>query len=93
MSDPYQTMKLSTIQVLFPECLQYIQDHIWDYVATNTTVLILLNNDQLGLSHLESIHRQIEADKAEKIKEEAEAQKKTRVDPHSLTGGAGAWRQ
>jgi hypothetical protein len=86
MSDPYQTMKLPTIQVLFPECLKYIQDHIWEYVATNSTVLVLLNNDQLGLSHLESIHRQIEVEKVAIQKKLAEEQRVT-LSGMNLTGG------
>jgi hypothetical protein len=47
-----------------------------DYVRTNSNVLVLLNSDMLSLVHLESIHNQLEADKAAAIKAEAERVKK-----------------
>jgi hypothetical protein len=69
-------MKLSTIEKLFPEEYAYIVNHAWDYVRTNSNVLVLLNSDMLSLVHLESIHNQLEADKAAAIKAEAERVKK-----------------
>jgi hypothetical protein len=87
MTDIFQTLKLSTIEKLFPEEFAYIQDHVWEYAATNSTVLLLLNSDQLSLAHLESIHHKLEADKADKAKAEQEANRKVRIDPASLASG------
>lgn len=86
MTDHFQCLKLSTIKELFPEELAYIQEHRWEYAATNSTVLLLLNDDKLSLFHLESIHRQIEVDKAAAARKEEEKNRKVR-DSSSLTGG------
>jgi hypothetical protein len=79
MTDFFQTLKLSTIKELFPEEFAYIVNHAWDYAKTNSTVLLLLNDDKLSLNHLESIHNRIESDKAAIQKKLAEEQRKHRV--------------
>jgi hypothetical protein len=86
LTDVFQCLKLSTIKELFPEELRYIKDHIWQYAATNGSVLPLLNDDKLSLLHLEQIHRQIEADKVALAKKLEDEQRKKR-DPSQLTGG------
>jgi hypothetical protein len=86
MTDIYQCLRLTTVKELFPEELQYIKDHVWDYARTNSAVLLLLNDDKLSLNHLESIHRQIETDKAAAIKAEEETKLKQR-DSNPFIGG------
>jgi hypothetical protein len=92
VADVFQVLKSSLIQSVFTEEWQYIVDHRWFFAEKKPDFLILLDADKLSLWHLDQIQRMIQSDRAEKAKQEADAQKKVR-DVSQFTGGVGAHRQ
>jgi hypothetical protein len=93
MANHMDTLKLTTIQAIFPDELQWLRDHRWDFVKDNFTYLSLLHSDSLSKYHLNQIRVWINAEKSELArKEQAERKAAQLPSGHTLTASGAPWR-
>jgi hypothetical protein len=87
MTDQFQTLRQSTIAALFTEEYTWIVENKWCLIDNNqTNMILLLDDDRMAFSHLNTIRQWMAQEKAAIAQAEAEANKVTR-NPASLSGG------
>jgi hypothetical protein len=84
--DMYQCLRFDVIKEMFPEELAFLQARRWDFIDNgHSDYFTLLNGNQLSTWHLNNIRGRMADEIKEKAKAEADAQKKVKFEPASLT--------
>jgi hypothetical protein len=84
--DRHRFVSLETFKVLFPDELDWMRANRWKLMELYPEFVSLLGTGQFSFYHISKVKEEIDKEQAEKSQSAAEAAKKHRIDPRSLTG-------